>query len=209
MMKFLLMLITLLAVALVCACERQPQENRNQGMEAVNRNTSTLADAPTPPPDAPAAAGNEEAPPVGLQPPATNSAPPSAMNPPSFWNPTTGEIKDLPSYPGGSRMNVQYGPLNGMDTGFIMLTTMDSMEKIAAYYDKAIKAQGWTVANKMADQEMYKVQLKKDANNEAIVQVEKQPQTKQLRIVLTRLQKSKQAADQSKQPAEQPKIPNP
>jgi hypothetical protein len=106
-------------------------------------------------------------------------------------------------------MNVQYGPLNGMDAGFVMLTTMDSMEKIAAFYDKAIKAQGWTVANKLADSEMYKVQLKKDANNEAIVQVEKEPQAKHLRIVLTRLQKPNQVANQPKQPSEQPKLPNP
>lgn len=206
-MKFFLMLITLLAVAIVSACERQPQENQNRGREVVNRNTSAPPDANSPPTDAPAA-GNE-APPVGLQPPQTNSAPPAAMPPPPFWNTTTGEIKDLPSYPGGARMNVQYGPLNGMDTGFVMLTTMDPMEKIAAFYDKAIKAQGWTVANKLADQEMYKVQLKKDANNEAIVQVEREPQARHLRIVLTRLQKTDQATNQPKQPSEQPKMPNP
>jgi hypothetical protein len=103
-------------------------------------------------------------------------------------------------------MSVQYGPLNGMDTGFIVLATNQPLDAIAAFYDKAIKSNGWSVANKLTDPEVYKVTLKKDAFNEAIVQVEKDPQTGNRRIVLTRLQKPKQPAAQ---PAEPPKLPNP
>ena len=197
MMKFLLLLITLLAVVMLAACERPTSEEQNQGMQPVNRNTSAQAEAP-PPPDAPQ--------PGSEAPPGPPPAQPTTMKMPSFWNTTTGEIQDLPSFPGGARMNVQYGPINGIETGFIVLSTNQPIETIAAFYDKAIKSNGWSVVNKLTDPEMYKVSLKKDAFNEAVIQVDKDPQTGIRRIGLTRLQKPKQPAGQ---PAEPPKPPNP
>ena len=132
------------------------------------------------------------------QPAETKPAQPTAYKTPAFWNSTTGEIEDLPSFPGGARMNVQYGPLNGMDTAFIMFSRpIGPLATIAAFYDKAIKSNGWSVANKLTDPEVYKVTLKKDASNEAIIQVEKDPQT--------RLSQDRPyAASKPKQPAAQP-----
>ena len=202
MKKYSLLLITLLAVVTLAACERPTSEDQNPGMQPVNRNTSRLPETP-PPPDAPPT-GSE--PPPGTPPAEPTPAQPTTMKPAAFWNATTGEIADLPSFPGGARMSVQYGPVGGMDTAFIILSTNQPVDKISAFYEKAIKSNGWTVVTRLTDPEVYKVTLKKDASNEAIVQVEKDPQTGYRRIVLTRLHKPAQPAAQ---PAEQPKVPNP
>jgi len=215
-MKFLLLLTALLAVVMFTACKRTTTEEQGQGREVVNRNTGVQAEGTqvegtqseaAPLPDAPPA--GSEAPPSGPPVAETKPAQPAAIKPPPFLNLTTGEIDDLPSYPGGSRMSVQYGPVNGMDAGFIMLTTNAPVDQIAAFYEKTVKSQGWSVSNRLADPEIYRLTLKKDAFNEAIVQVEKDPQSGNRRIVLTRLQKPKQPAEQPKHPAEQPKLPNP
>jgi hypothetical protein len=64
------------------------------------------------------------------------------------------------------------------------------------------------VTSKVSDAGIYKVLLKKDGNNEAIVQVEKDPQTGNRRIILTRLEKTQPPATQPKQAAEPPKPPS-
>ena len=198
--------MTLVAAVMLAACERHTSEDQDSGTQPVNRNTGVLAETPpppeTPPADAPPPGG--EAPP-GTPPTGINPPPAGPVKPPPFWNMTTGEISDLPSFPGGARMNVNYGPINGMDSAFIVLSTSQPIDKIAAFYDKAIKSNGWTVVTKLADPEIYKVSLKKDAFNEAIIQVEKDPQSGIRRIGLTRLQKPKQPASQ---PADQPKPPS-
>ncbi len=97
-------------------------------------------------------------------------------------------------------MNMQYGPINGVDSAFILLTTGDSVEKIAAYYDKSVKRGGWTVAERMSDPELYKLKLKKGDLHEALVQVEKDVQTGNRRIMLSRLEKPKPSANQPNQP---------
>ena len=86
-------------------------------------------------------------------------------------------------------MNVQYGPLNGVDSAFIMLTSIDPVEKIAAYYDTSVKSAGWTVTERMSDADLYKVKLKKGDLDEALVQVEKDPQNRSRVITLSRLEK--------------------
>ena len=53
-MKFLLLLITLLAVVMFAACERPTSEEQNPGMQPVNRNTGAL-------PETPASAGGPSA----------------------------------------------------------------------------------------------------------------------------------------------------
>ena len=196
-MKFFLILITLFAVITLAACGRKTSDYQDQGTQVVNRNTS-------PPPDA----APSDVPPAdsAAQQPTANPAPdnkpvqPPPIKPASFWNPNTAEIKDLPSYPGGARMNVQYGPLNGVDSAFIMMTTGDPLEKIAAYYDKSVKSAGWKVTERMSDSELYKVKLKKGDLDEALVQVEKDVQTGARRITLSRLEKPKPPATQPKQP---------
>jgi hypothetical protein len=196
-MKFFFILITLLAVIMLAACERKTSEYQDQGTQAVNRNTSPPSEAA--PPDVPPADSGAQLPPAA-QSPETKPPQPAAAMKASFWNPKTGEIKDLPTYPGGARMNVQYGPINGVDSAFILLTTADPVEKIAAFYDKSVKSAGWTVAERMSDSELYKVKLKKGDLNEALVQVEKDIQTGNRRILLSRLEKPKPPANQPKQP---------
>ena len=196
-MKFFLVVLTLFAVITVAACERKTSENQSPNTESVNRNTSPPST--TTPPVAPTADSAPQLPPDG-QSPENKPVPPGPIKPASFWNPITGEIKDLPSYPGGARMNVQYGPLNGVDSAFILLSTGDPIEKIAAYYDKSAKSAGWTVAERMSDSEMYKLKLKKGDLNEALIQVEKDVQNGSRRIMLSRLEKPKPAANQPNQP---------
>ena len=196
-MKFLLILITVLAVFTLAACGRKTSEYQDQGTQTVNRNTSPPPDAA--PSEVPPADGAAQQP-TSAQAPENKPAPPPPIKTASFWNPNTGEIKDLPSYPGGARMNVQYGPVNGVDSAFIMLTTGDTVEKIAAYYDKSVKSAGWKVTERMSDSELYKVKLKKGDLDEALVQVEKDAQTGARRILLSRLEKPKPPAVQPNQP---------
>ena len=191
-MKFFLISITLLAVFTLAACGRKTSEYQDQGTQAVNRNTS-------PPPDA-APADSAAQQPTAEQASANKPVQTAPVKPASFWNQTTGEIKDLPSYPGGARMNMQYGPINGVDSAMIMMITVDPLEKVASYYDKSVKSAGWTVAERMIDPGIYKVKLKKGDLDEALVQVEKDAQTGNQRITISRLEKPKPPASQVKPP---------
>lgn len=115
---------------------------------------------------------------------------------PSFMDETTGRLKDLPEYPGAARTNMQYGPQNGLDTAAIVLRTGDSLEKIAAYYDKAAKDNGWTVSSRASDKSFYKVELKKGDSNRATVQAGKDQGANTVTIGITRFELPPQADKQ-------------
>jgi len=130
---------------------------------------------------------------------ASNAAPNTAgatVKLPSFMDEATGRIKDLPEYPGAIRTNMQYGPQNELDTSVIVSRTSDSLEKIAAYYDKAIKDHGWTVSSRTSDASLYKIELKKGDSNRAVVQADKAEEAGTITIGLTRVQLSPQGDKQ-------------
>jgi hypothetical protein len=103
-----------------------------------------------------------------------------------------GEAKDLPNYPQAIRVNIQYGPTDGTDTLSLLLQTGDSMDKIAEYYERVIKSNGWTVTSKTRDLDFSEWVLKKGALSEAKIEVRKPPQGGGLYIALARTERPPQ-----------------
>ena len=68
----------------------------------------------------------------------------------------------------------------------LILVSGDPMEKIAAFYTRAIKDQKWTVSDKILDPELSEWTLKKGEDNSAKVQVKKDQKTGALNIVMVR-----------------------
>lgn len=68
-------------------------------------------------------------------------------------------------------------------------TTTDPMNKIAAFYEKVIKDNKWTVIDKIIDPEFSEWTLKKGEDNSAKVQVKKDERTGALNIVMVRGEK--------------------
>jgi hypothetical protein len=109
------------------------------------------------------------------------------FKPPKFM--ANGGAKDLPNYPQAIVKSIQFGPVQGTDTMSLVLETRDSMDKIAAFYDKAIKSNGWTVDSKTFDPEFAEWNLRKPFDNEGKVQVKMDPRTKAMNIVIARTEK--------------------
>jgi hypothetical protein len=129
------------------------------------------------------------------QPPASPQAqPPGSPQPdknrfPSFLDQAKGEIRDLPSYPNATRLNLQYGSTSGYDTMVVALHTGDPVSKIAAFYDKAIKSNGWTVTATARDDEAAEWSLKKGDNHEGVVKVLKDTSARRFIVSLHRFEK--------------------
>ena len=151
--------------------------NTNQAGRSQNQNNneqpSVLANAP----------GSESQPAGGQA-----QSQPEKFRVPPFLDQVTGQIKDLPSYPQANRVNMQYGPMQGQDTLSMVLETGDSMDKIVAFYEKAIKSNGWTVSDKLKDAELSNWTLKKGNDSEAKIEVRKNPQTNTMYIAIARTQ---------------------
>ena len=109
------------------------------------------------------------------------------FKPPKFM--VNGQAKDLPNYPQALMKSIQYGPVEGTDTLSLVLETRDPLEKITAFYEKAIKSNGWTVEGKSINQEQAEWSLKKVFDNEGKVQVVKNPQSNAFNIVIVRTEK--------------------
>ena len=100
-----------------------------------------------------------------------------------------GQAKDLPNYPQALMKSIQYGPVQGTDTLSLVLETRDPIDKITAFYEKAIKSNGWTVEGKSINSEQAEWNLKKTFDNEGKVQVVKNPQSNAFNIVIVRTEK--------------------
>ena len=171
-------LVFVMSIGVIACGPRKPAYssiNTNQAKVSQNQNNneqpSVLANAP----------GSEsQAQPQPSQ--------PEKFRMPPFLDQATGQIKDLPSYPLANRVNMQYGPIQGQDTLSMVLETGDTMDKIVAFYDKAIKSNGWTVSDKLKDVELSSWTLKKGNDNEARIEVRKNPQANSMYIAIARTQ---------------------
>jgi hypothetical protein len=180
MRLFYSFLVFVISIGVISCGPRKPTYgslNSNQAAAGKNQNNneqpSVLANAP----------GSES-----QQAASQAQPPPEKFRMPPFLDTVTGQIKDLPSYPLANRVNIQYGPIQGQDTATLMLETGDTMDKIVAFYEKAIKSNGWTVSDKLRDQELSNWTLKKGSDSEAKVEVRKNPQAKTMFIVIARTQ---------------------
>lgn len=182
-----------IAVAVGTGCARKPaysdidpkQASANQNQ---NQNQNQSADAPanasTPPASQPAT-------PDAAQP---ATAPPGPFKTPTFLDQANGGIKDLPSYPNSVRVSISIGPVQGVNTMSLAFTTNDSMDKIAPYFDRVIKANKWTVLNQINDPEFSEWKLKKGEEHDAKVQVKKNEQTNAMNIIIVRGEKLEASA---------------
>ena len=158
---------------------RDQDQNKNQSVEGGQ----TSAPAPA----------AEQQPPADVAQPATAPAAAPFKNP-SFLDEAKGEIKDLPSYPNAYRASVRVGPIQGVNTMSLSLTSKDAMDKISAFFERVIKDNKWTVSNKIIDPELSEWSLAKGPDNSAKVQVKKDQKTGAMHIVIVRGEKMDVAA---------------
>lgn len=120
-------------------------------------------------------------------PPPTNAG--SNTKVPTFVDTAKGAVKDLPNYPNARTRNVSYGPLQGQDTMSLILETHDPIEKVAAFYDKTVKDNKWTVVDRTVDPDLCEWLLKKGTSDNAKVQLKKDPSRPgMLFVVIARVQ---------------------
>lgn len=192
-MKFVLFLLVCATLAAPAGCKRKPAYSN------INVNASrgeAQASAQQPSGDG-SAAPNSAAAPADQQSGAAPAQPqegptrPTAIKSPEFFNALTGEVKDLPSYPKSQRLTIQYGPV-GADTEMasLVLGTPETMDSIAAFYDKAIKTGGWEVKERNRDSEFSEWQLKKGDKDEGRITVKKDPVRGGLVIQIVRTSKT-------------------
>jgi len=140
-------------------------------------------------------AGTTPAPPTADLPPLPGSQPPgsppasAAFKTPSFLDQSTGAIRDLPNYPRSTRASIQIGPNQGLNVVTLVLQTDDSMDLIAAFYQKLIKENQWTVANKIVDPDLAEWILTKGEEQTARIQVKKDQVTSKRNIFIVRGEK--------------------
>jgi len=181
--RLLCLLLTAAVIAGLAGCAHKPaysEMDANRSSRNQNQNAGAQATASTP------AAAEPPAPEAAQPAPAS---PPAAFKSPSFLDQASGGIRDLPAYPNAYRISVQLGPMQGLNTMSLGFTTTDSMDKIAAFYEKVIKDNKWTVIDKLIDPEFSEWSLKKGEDHNAKVQVKKDQQTSALNIVMVRTEK--------------------
>ena len=188
-MKLSLYFAVGLALLLNAACGHKPsysQIDTDQAGKASNQNAaaSSVATKPSQLPDS--------------QPPETSpqAAPTQAAGvaPPSFFDSRTGQIKDLPSYPGSRRVRIGFGPVSGFESMGLLLSSRDPFDKVVAFYEQAIKSNGWTVVENSRADNTCQWTLSKEAG-QGVVQVTTQPQGRP--VVYVTLQRAK-AIEQTK-----------
>ena len=177
--------LSLVAAVIVglAGCARKPaysEMDANRSLRNQNQSAEGQTAASTPP---------------VAEPPVTEVAqpapapPPAAFKSPSFLDRAKGEIKDLPAYPNAYRVSAQMGPIQGLNTMSLGFTSNDPMNKIAAFYEKVIKDNKWTVVDKIIDPEFSEWTLKKGEDQNAKVQVKKDQKTGAFAIVMVRGEK--------------------
>ena len=191
--------LIMIVITLLSGCAHKPaysEMNTNRGTAKENQSQAnanrgaSLSPSSQPSATEPAAASSAA---TGST--ATNS---QLAKRPSFLDEARGGIKDLPSYPHASRLNMQMGPNGGLNTLALALQTKDSMDKIAAFYEEVIKTYKWTVVDKLIDPEMSEWNLKKGEDNGAKVQVRKDPASRAMTIVIVRAEKLEENPNSAK-----------
>jgi hypothetical protein len=177
-----------LAMAVIATsngCRHKPAYSdidANKSSSTHNQNSEDKA-VTTP---APAAA---EAPPPETSQPAGSPSSAQSFKSPRFMDQTTGAIKDLPNYPRSVKTGIQIGPNHGLNAMTLVLQTSDSMDLIAAFYQKVIKDNQWSVVDKVIDPDMSEWILKKGEENSARIQVKKDPASSRKNISIVRGEK--------------------
>lgn len=166
-------------------CGHKPAYNdidANRSSNTANQNSDGRAGT-TP---APATA---DLPPPAVSQPAGSPPQSAPFKTPSFLDQSTGTIKDLPTYPRSTRASIQIGPNQGLNVVTLVLQTNDSMDLIAAFYQKLISDNQWTVVNKVVDPDLAEWILTKGDEQSARIQVKKDQVTNKRNIFIIRGEK--------------------
>src|SRR5215216_5793962 len=187
-MRFLfVVLFCILGLVLISCGHKAAYSNLNTSREVKEANQNSGQPEPAATGEVADQSNPSQA--TGAQESATAAAsPPQPFKPPNFM--ANGQAKDLPNYPQAITKTIQFGPVEGSDTFSLVLETREPMEKIAAFYEKVIKSNGWVVESKTVDPEFAEWNLKKTFDNEGRVQVRKDPRTGAMNIVIVRTEKT-------------------
>jgi|SRR6185369_4784844 len=173
-------LLIIVPILMSVACRNKPaysEMDANKTAKVENSNSGEQASVTPPPESAPAPS----------PPPQTRQ-----FKPPTFLDTTNGSIKDLPSYPGSRKTNQVIGPAEGTNAVTIVYTSADSMDKIAAFFERVIKSNKWVVSNKLIDPDVSEWVLKKGEDDNAKVSVNKDSNTGHMTIFMVRSEKLEQ-----------------
>jgi hypothetical protein len=171
-----LLWVLLVAVIFASACKHKPAYSdidTNKNARTQNLNAESQATAPQPTP--------------GESPAAPQPSHASTFQRPSFLD-ARGDITDLPSYPAARRINAQIGAVQGINTATFVSTTNDPMDRIAAFFDQAIRNNHWTVSDRTIDPELSEWTLEKGKDNSGKVRVNKD-QMGRVKIIIVRGEK--------------------
>jgi hypothetical protein len=184
-MRYVFLPALILSAALTLACSRKPAYSDIQVNQANSNQSQAAQSEPTPNPVAEEIGKLEQKPPAQAQ---AEQSPGQAarLKVPDFMDLEKGQIKDLPTYPGAVVTNVQYGPINGIDSAMMMLQARGSMTELAAFYDRAVKSNGWTIVRNTRDADNYRVQLLKADKGEAVIEIKKDTRSNFYYIMLSR-----------------------
>lgn len=89
-------------------------------------------------------------------------------------------IKDLPVFPKSSISNFSYGPLADADMVLVFFEAFDTFDNVTAFYDKAIRSNGWKINTRTCDIGDCVWRVSKGDRDEAIVQVKFDQQLKRV-----------------------------
>lgn len=178
--RYRLKSVPLIATALVCVVfvgcsDRERSEGRSSAAESAPASAARAEQSPSPPsPSTPA-----ESAPAQL---AETPAQPEKRPPVKIPDFLEGQrIKDLPVFPRSSINNFSYGPfVPNTDTVLVFFEAFDTFENVTAFYDKTIKANGWTVNTRTCDLGDCVWRLSKGDRDEAIVEVKQDQQSKRI-----------------------------
>jgi len=94
---------------------------------------------------------------------------------PAYFDPKTGQIKNLPLFPGAKVRKLQYGPINGTPQVSLAAMSTAPFEKVTAFYDKAVKDNGWSIDDNSRGEKTYSWQLSRGQTDRAAIRVDKEP----------------------------------
>jgi len=94
---------------------------------------------------------------------------------PAYFDPKTGQIRNLPLFPGAKVRKVQYGPINGTPQVTLAALSAAPFDKITAFYDKVVKDNGWTIDDSGRGENSCTWQLSRGRTDRAAIRVDKEP----------------------------------
>lgn len=183
-LRLLWLFLALVGIMTSNGCRHKPaysEIDANKSSSARSQNSEDKAGT-TP------ASAAAELPPSGPSQPAGSPPATKSFKTPTFMD-ASGAVRDLPNYPRSTRASMQIGPNQGLNVMTLLLQTGDSMDMIAAFYQKAIKDNQWTVVDKVIDPDLSEWILKKGEENSARIQVRRDPATSRKNISIVRGEK--------------------